>query len=84
VRVDVNGAVVEYETVYSTTYEFGLVAFFHNVTLKASKAPFKLTVLTPRVNIASVERKGVMRRDLGIKRLRCSHQGPDTNVYKVG
>jgi hypothetical protein len=38
----------------AATYEFGLlllVAFFHNV--KASKAPLKLTAVTPRVNIAS-------------------------------
>jgi len=40
----------------AATYEFGLlllVAFFHNV--KASKASLRLTTLTPRVNIASIE-----------------------------
>jgi hypothetical protein len=41
------------------TYEFVLlllVVFFHSV--KVSKAPLKLTTLTPRVNIASIEEGG--------------------------
>lgn len=51
------------------TYEFGLpllVTFFHKVNV--SKAPLKLTALTPRVNIASIEEGGgAIARDLGIE-----------------
>jgi hypothetical protein len=48
------------EQIEQRTYEFG-VPFFHNV--KASKAPFKLTVPTPRLNIVRERREGTVYRD---------------------
>lgn len=51
------------------TYEFGLVAFLHNV--RVSKAPFKLT---PRVSIATVEGGAYTERLGGINSSQCDAQ----------
>ena len=64
VRGRVSEAIVRLDTY--DTYEFGLVAFLHNV--KVSKAPFKLT---PRVSIATIKEGGYTERLGGINSLRC-------------